>query len=151
MRKYLLNLNFNDQKKKKRERKREWEGRGAIFLTSCCGISRVMGVQGGVFSQLTVSISHVTDMELNWTERTLESRRRGENGLLFRQSFIFPLQSTVQLLVIVNTTDQTIFFIIIIAIDYVQSSGNKYQTKFKIITPNEKRETVRHTGCISQR
>lgn len=45
-------------------------------------LSSAMSVQEGVFSQLTVSISHLADTELNWTEGTLESRGQVTKSLL---------------------------------------------------------------------
>lgn len=58
MRKYLLDLNFNHKREEKKGGRRE---SGHVSDRIGC----VMCVQEGVFSQLTVSISHLTDAELN--------------------------------------------------------------------------------------
>lgn len=58
----------------KEKEKKTGEGRGAMFLTGLLWISCVKCVQEGVFSQLAVSISHLTDTELNelwWAQKLL--------------------------------------------------------------------------------
>lgn len=69
-------------KKKKEKEKRVRRERSYVsdrLLWFCC----VMCVQGGVFSQLTVSISHLTDTKLNWTEWTLDSSEQEKTRMLY--------------------------------------------------------------------
>lgn len=79
MRKYLLDLNFDDGWKKQRRERRGRVERSRVsdrFLWLPC----VMYGQGGVFSQLTVSISHLTDTQ---SERTLQSSEQEEAWVLY--------------------------------------------------------------------